>query len=247
MTNQEEKRYLIVNADDFGQSRGISRGIIEAHERGIVTSASLMVRWPGAEEAAAYGRNHPSFSLGLHFDFGEWRCCDGSWIKMYEVVSVEDTSAVAKEASSQLNAFRSLVGKDPTHLDSHQHVHRRGPLSSVFTELAERLGVPLRSHTLEVRHCGGFYGQTEDGQPLPDSISVEALIGMLAELPPGFTELSCHPGYAEDLDSMYRQERAEETKTLCDPSVRAAIGDMGIELCSFQHAVLAHTTGRLLK
>ncbi len=243
MTNREEKRYLIVNADDFGQSRGINRGIIEAHERGIVTSASLMVRWPGAAEAAAYSRNHSSLSLGLHFDFGEWRCCNGSWIKVYEVVSVEDTSAVAREASRQLAAFRSLVGKDPTHLDSHQHVHRRGPLSSVFTDLVERLGVPLRNHSPEVRYCEGFYGQTEDGQSLPDSISVEALIKMLAELPPGFTELGCHPGYAEDLDTMYRRERAEETKTLCDPKLRAGIAHMGIELCSFQHAVLAHTTG----
>jgi chitin disaccharide deacetylase len=242
VTNREEKRYLIVNADDFGQSRGINRGIIEAHERGIVTSASLMVRWPGAEEAAAYGRNHPSLSLGLHFDFGEWRCSNGSWIKVYEVVSVEDTSAVAREASRQFAAFRSLVGKDPTHLDSHQHVHRRGPLSSIFTDLAERLEVPLRSHSPEVRYCGGFYGQTEDGHPLPDSIGLEALIKMLAEFPPGFTELGCHPGYAEDLDTMYRQERTEETKTLCDPTLRAAIADMGIELCSFRHVVLPHAT-----
>ena len=46
----------IVNADDFGQSPGITRGVIAAHERGIVTSASLMVRWPSANEAAAYAR-----------------------------------------------------------------------------------------------------------------------------------------------------------------------------------------------
>ena len=45
-------RHLIVNADDFGYSRGVNRGIIEAHERGIVTSASLMVKQPASEEAA---------------------------------------------------------------------------------------------------------------------------------------------------------------------------------------------------
>ena len=49
-------RRLIVNADDFGQSPGVNRGIIEAHQHGIVTSASLMVSWPAAAEAAAYGR-----------------------------------------------------------------------------------------------------------------------------------------------------------------------------------------------
>src|SRR5262249_22921163 len=61
-------RYLIVNADDFGRSAGVNRGIIQAHEQGIVTSASLMVHWPAAREAAEYGRGRPGLSLGLHFD-----------------------------------------------------------------------------------------------------------------------------------------------------------------------------------
>src|SRR6266849_6414300 len=164
MTNQEEKRYLIVNADDFGQSCGVNRGIIEAHERGIVTSVSLMVRWPAAAEAAAYAREHPSLSLGLHFDFGEWRCRNGSWIKLYEVVSEENIAAVAKEASRQLAAFRRLIGEDPTHLDSHQHVHRRESLSSVFIEIAEGLGVPLRCCSRQLRYHGDFYGQTQNGE-----------------------------------------------------------------------------------
>ena len=56
---------LIVNADDFGQSPGVNRGIIEAHEHGIVTSASLMVRWPAAASAAAYAREHARLGLGL--------------------------------------------------------------------------------------------------------------------------------------------------------------------------------------
>lgn len=56
MSTSAQSRFLIVNADDFGQSPGVNRGIIEAHEHGIVTSASLMVRWPAATEAAAYGR-----------------------------------------------------------------------------------------------------------------------------------------------------------------------------------------------
>jgi predicted glycoside hydrolase/deacetylase ChbG (UPF0249 family) len=64
-------RYLIVNADDFGQSDGINQGVVKAYERGIVTSASLMVRWPTASAAAVYARAHPDLSLGLHIDLGE--------------------------------------------------------------------------------------------------------------------------------------------------------------------------------
>src|SRR5258708_3414128 len=111
-------RTLIVNADDFGQSRGVNRGIIEAHERGIVTSASLMVRWPAAAEATASARNHPRLSLGLHLDFGEWACRDGTWVPLYCVVDESDATAVAAEVARQLDAFRTLVGRTPSHLDS---------------------------------------------------------------------------------------------------------------------------------
>ena len=65
-------RVLVVNADDYGRTEGVNRGIIEAHERGIVTSASLMVRWPAAREAAAYVRGGWRLGLGLHVDLGEW-------------------------------------------------------------------------------------------------------------------------------------------------------------------------------
>src|SRR5713101_9724313 len=121
------KRYLIVNADDFGQSPGVNRGIIEAHERGIVTSASLMVRWPAAADAAAYAQERPELSVGLHLDLAEWAYRDGEWARLYEVVQGDDADAVAKEVERQAEAFRRLMGKNPTHIDSHQHAHRQEP------------------------------------------------------------------------------------------------------------------------
>jgi predicted glycoside hydrolase/deacetylase ChbG (UPF0249 family) len=227
------KRCLIVNADDFGQSHSVNRGVIEAHERGIVTSASLMVRWPAAVEAAAYSRQHPRLSLGLHVDLGEWAYRGERWVSMYQVVSVNDATAVAEEVSRQSTMFRRLVGKDPTHLDSHQHVHLREPLRTVLTAVACELGVPLRHCSVGIHYRGDFYGQTPDGRPTPDAISVGALIKLLETLPPGCTELGCHPGAGNGLDTMYCRERAEEVKVLCDPQVRAVIVAKGIELSSF--------------
>ena len=226
-------RYLIVNADDFGQSPGVNRGIIASHENGIVTSASLMVRWPAAAEAAAYGRAHPGLGLGLHLDLGEWAYRDGEWTQLYEVVAEGDEAALKDEVTRQLDSFRRLVGRDPTHLDSHQHAHRDEPLQSIMLGVADRLGVPLRSCTAEVRYCGDFYGQTGKGVFLPENISVEELVRTLQALPPGFTELGCHPGLDGDVDAMYRWERAEEVKVLCDPRVREVLAAEGIELCSF--------------
>src|SRR5260370_39846450 len=117
MGAQKLQRRLIVNADDFGQSDGVNRGIIEAHEAGIVRSASLMVRWPVAAQAAAYGRKHPALSLGLHFDFGEWICRRRRWNNVYEVVPDEDVGAVGLEAERQLARFRRLAARHPAALD----------------------------------------------------------------------------------------------------------------------------------
>ena len=61
-------RKLIVNADDFGASAGVNRGVVEAHVRGVVTSTSLMVKGAGATGAAALARLHPRLGVGLHWD-----------------------------------------------------------------------------------------------------------------------------------------------------------------------------------
>src|SRR5207253_418881 len=154
------------------------------------TSASLMVRWPAAEDAAAYGREHPELSIGLHLDLCEWIYGEDAWSPLYEVVTIDDREAVADEVARQLEMFRRLMGREPTHLDSHQHVHRSEPVHSIMME------------TLKL-------------------------------LPEGITELGCHPGLADDLNSMYSTERMKEIEVLCDPRIRATIEDERIELCSF--------------
>src|ERR1041384_5283397 len=121
-------KYLIVNADDFGLSDGVNRGIIEAFERGIVTSASLMVRQPAAAAAATDAASHPKLSVGLHLDLGEWVFQNGEWVILYSVVATDDPKAVGAETSHQLSQFRRLMGRNPTPLDSHQHVHRKEPV-----------------------------------------------------------------------------------------------------------------------
>ena len=226
-------RRLIVNADDFGQSDGINRGIIEAHERGIVTSASLMVRWPAAAAAAAWALEHPACSVGLHLDLGEYRFHDGGWEPVYTVVETDDPRAVQEEIARQFDRFHDLMGKAPTHIDSHQHVHLREPARALILERARSLGVPLRSCSTRLQYCGQFYGQDADGIPLPDHIGTPALVSVIRGLPAGVTELGCHPGYDVGSTSMYGVEREREVAALCDPAVRAALVECAITLCSF--------------
>jgi predicted glycoside hydrolase/deacetylase ChbG (UPF0249 family) len=59
------------------------------------------------------------------------------------------------------------------------------------------------------------------------------LMDMLRRLPAGVTEVACHPGFADDLVTMYRAERQVELDTLCDPGVRRVLCDEGIDLIGF--------------
>lgn len=226
-------RFLIVNADDFGQSPAINEGIIEAHQHGIVTSASLMVRWDAAAAAAAYAQQHPTLSLGLHVDLGEWTYRNGEWMPLYEVTRPDDGSAVKAEIERQLGQFRALVGREPTHIDSHQHVHRSEPAHSILMQRSKELQLPLRGYDPRINYVGGFYGQTGNGTPLPDAIGVEALTRILRTLPTGVSELGCHPGKGGDTNSMYRDERGQELDVLCDPRIREAIAAEKIHLISY--------------
>jgi predicted glycoside hydrolase/deacetylase ChbG (UPF0249 family) len=226
-------RYLIVNADDFGLSRGVNRGIMQAHALGIVTSASLMVYGSAASEAAAYSRRHRTFSTGLHLDLGEWIYDKGDWHPIYQRAALNDPKAVEKEVSRQLAMFRQLLHKNPTHLDSHQHVHQHAALLNVLVSLSRRLGVPLRHHNLRINYCGAFYGQTGEGGPRRHILSRLGLRKILKALPIGLSELCCHPGLDNDVKSVYRTERTKEVKVLCDPRVRETLIAEAITLCFY--------------
>ncbi len=228
-----DRRYLVVNADDFGLSAGVNRGIIEAHEHGIVTSASLMVNCAAAAEAAAYGKARPQLGIGLHVDLGEWSFRDGEWFCLYEVVDAENSAAVWNEVKRQIAVFRRLMGREPTHLDSHQHFHREEPVRTALIDAGQDMGIPVRHFVPDIRHCGEFYGQDGQGRSLPDAIGIDSLLRILSKLPAGTTELCCHPGYADDLDSMYSVQRSQEVKTLCDPRIRGALETERIELMAF--------------
>ena len=225
---------LIVNADDFGQSEGINKGIIRAHEQGIVTSASLMVRYPAAIHAAMYAQNNCALGVGLHIDLGEWMYNNDNWNPLYEVVSMDDMQAVTNEINNQLESFFRIMGRKPTHIDSHQHVHQRENIRPILIEIGHRLNVNIRGCSLQVKYCGDFYGQDKDGSPFHDAISIDGLIQTIAKLSDGVTELACHPALDDDIETMYRIERGIELNTLCAISIKETISKSSIQLCSFE-------------
>jgi chitin disaccharide deacetylase len=207
-------RRLIVNADDFGLTSGVNRAVAEAHDHGVLTSASLMVLEPGALEAARIAAARPGLSVGLHATAP----AGGDW-------------AVALD--HQLARFRELTGRDPTHLDSHHNAHRDDSALPHFVGAARGLGIPLREHS-PARYFSNFYGSW-GGESHPEQVSVESLVRMLGdEVRDGCTEIATHPGYVDgELDSSYSAERELELRTLCDPRVRQAVEARSIELIGF--------------
>jgi chitin disaccharide deacetylase len=226
-------RRVIVNADDFGRSKAINAGVIKGHLEGIVTSASLMVRHPAAAEAVDAARETPALGVGLHLDLCEWEPVGHEWRPIYSVVDTDDGAAVAAEVERQLALFKTLVGAEPTHLDSHQHVHREEPVRSVAVEAARTLGIPLRERGA-VRYCGAFYGQERRGRPFHEAITPAALASLIRQLEPGVTEIACHPATTADAFTSYSVERPLELEALCHPAVREAVADADVELCSFR-------------
>ena len=231
-------RRLVVNADDFGRSPGINRGIMHAHRNGIVTSASLMVRWPAAADAVRFSRVAPELGVGLHLDLAEWVHDGVEWRAGYQVVRDEDPEAVTEETWRQVERFDELVGALPSHIDSHQHVHRSDPAHAAVALVCRELGVPLRMEDPAITHCGAFHGQSGTGEPLHAGISTAALVDLVEAVTEGVTELLCHPGLGDESGSVYGAERDLEVAALCDPAVRAAVETAGIELITFRDVAL---------
>jgi predicted glycoside hydrolase/deacetylase ChbG (UPF0249 family) len=222
------RRYLIINADDFGTSHGVNQGIVEVYRAGVLTSASLMVTRPAAEPAVELAAELPRLSVGLHTDLtGE----DGP-----PRVDIGDPDAVAAELDRQVDRFHQLTGRGPSHLDAHHNLHRRPSLTPVFAAAAAELDVPLRENS-PVRYFPDFYAQW-DGVTHPEQVTPENLRRMLTEeIGPGITELACHPGrYDPEFHSSYHRERELELATLADPTLVEFLADHDIILIDYHRA-----------
>lgn len=246
-------RAIIVNADDFGLTRGTSLGIMWAFREGIVTSTSMMVT--GSD--FAYSVKLAKFAripVGLHLCLSYGRPVsaasdirslvdDNGSFKKIEVLRAEKVNPrhIEKEWRAQLAALKA-AGINPDHLDSHHYVHEYlgETVLDITAKIALEMQVPVRCTTDDARRfltkkgikttesfCGGFYG---------DNLNPASLIKLLSKHKKGCMELMCHPGQNDgliDMVSSYSQNRAEEMKTLLAPEVRAFISKRGIKLISF--------------
>lgn len=149
---------LIVNADDFGWSRSVNRGIVECHERGIVTRASVLATGAAFEDAAALALATPTLGMGVHLSFyrgatvleparvpslvgGDGRLL-GSWKTIVRrlIAGTFDLGELEAELRAQIARVRA-AGLEPTHLDSEKHLHEWPSVFDLVCRLADETGI----------------------------------------------------------------------------------------------------------
>jgi predicted glycoside hydrolase/deacetylase ChbG (UPF0249 family) len=242
-------RRLIVNADDWGLTRGVSEGILAAHRHGIVSSTTVLATAALDRELVARLRDsglglglHVNLTLGVPLTRGRSLVDgDGRFVRDARRAAARATAAdVRAEVEAQVQRFESTLKRRPTHLDTHHHVGLHPPVREIVLDVARALGVPVRSQDATARaRARAARLRTPDhffGESGPDAYwSVDRTIRHLRELPAGVSEFMCHPGWfdADLAYSRYGRQREVELIGLGTPSARAAAAALGITVCTF--------------
>lgn len=217
---------LIVNADDFGYSKGINYGIIESHKNGIVNSTTMMMNMPGVTHAVNLAKENPNLKVGIHLvltcgkplllDVPSLVDQNGNFKKNRNDsnISLED---LEREWTAQVEKFLE-TGLTLTHFDSHHHVHAVPKFLPVVQKLSKKYNVSARrasEHAIEGVppfsdvFLHDFYG---------DGATFDYFEKILPRVRDGQTvEVMCHPGYLDhDVlnNSTYAKERVTEVDIL---------------------------------
>jgi len=236
-----------VTADDVGLHPGMTEGAIRAHRHGIVTACSLVASGAAFHDAIDRLRDVPSLEVGVHLTLVEERSLTGmtfprSYISFVAVR--KDFAAIERELRAQIERVLA-TGLPVTHLNGHQHLHMWPRIFTITTRLAAEYGI---GYVRRVHDRGGRGGigrrvsiaalnrlaperenQNTIGVMEAGHLNADRIIELLPFVS-GTTELVTHPGVAVDAYQHWNYAWDAETSALCDPRVRAAVDDRGIEL-----------------
>jgi predicted glycoside hydrolase/deacetylase ChbG (UPF0249 family) len=234
---------LVVNADDFGRSSPINQGIIEAHQKGIVTSASLMTDREGFEEAVRLAKAHPRLGIGLHLDLDSFFEVEHG---VGRLVAYKEPSppleAIARETERQIQKAQA-TGIPIQHVDGHHHAHLRPELFATVAALTAKYKIKV------IRYFSGFYEGLYPGistewvkdlvprfgltcvdtffagwEPVVSSLPGYRYLDL--SVPFETAELMVHPGKGEPW-------RERELEHCCSPHIRADLKKRQVELVPF--------------
>ncbi len=218
-------KLLVVNADDFGFTHDVNAGIIEAHERGILTSTTLMAFGPAFEDAVALARRNPALDVGCHLTLVQGPGLPdtvGQLVRALAARRIRPYELCREQVVRILDA-----GIQPSHLDTHKHTHLLPPVLAAVARLSQEFRIPWirrpfdlplagASVPLSVRASSRALGflrrrfqaflasrgcRSTDhfaGFQLTGRYRTAQLAALIHALPDGITEFMCHPGRCGD-------------------------------------------------
>jgi predicted glycoside hydrolase/deacetylase ChbG (UPF0249 family) len=236
-------RKLIVNADDFGFTRDVNQGIVEAHRDGILTSTTLMASGAAFDDAVRLAKDNPTLDIGCHLVLVGEPPFPATVVKLMQAVAL-GRIRIYDEFAAQVRRILD-AGLNPTHLDTHKHTHLLPPVLDAVARIAEEFGIPWVRHTLVMprrfervlreHHCRStdhFAGFRITGK-----YDAQALAALIRALPEGSTEFMCHPGRCgpelRAAGTRLKESRERELLALTSPEVRAALAEAGVQLATF--------------
>lgn len=215
------KKMLIVNADDFGLSPSVNYGIIECFSYGILTSTTLMINQKFTKHAIRLSKLYPKISIGLHITLDKGYSLSGVSSLTNERGELQNSQYLLKngkeedfyrEIELQLEKFIELVGKRPTHLDTHHHIHLRNETAlNAVKRIAEKYSLKYRTQEILMEE---FYSNNANKAFLLSKLESEK-----REL----TEIMCHPGFYDlylSKISTYNLKRVDELEILLEEEIK---------------------------
>lgn len=246
---------LIINADDCNLTEGVTRGILEAHDRGVVTSTTILMNLPLENETVRRLKKHRRLGLGLHLNVtlaapvspvSRVRSLvkDGRFRRPADYAKrAPSLLELIREYEAQIELFRKHFGTKPDHLDTHHHLHDREPFFQAVATAAKRWKLPMRRSQVFQRE--GYEKKTQSLRTTDYLFgNLEAkfiwekvpFLGLAETLPEGTNEIGCHPGYCDaELRgiSSFREAREKELKLFSESRLRKVLSGLGIELARF--------------
>lgn len=219
---------LVVNADDFGFTPDVNRGIVQAHREGILTATTLMAPGAAFDDAVRLAKEVPSLDIGCHLVLVGEVGYPSTVAKLIRAVYLKQID-VYRELSTQVRKIVS-AGIRPTHLDTHKHTHLLPPILEAVARVSEEFQIPWvrRPFDLPLTPAGVSIGKRAvshafktvrgrfhrvlashgclstdhfAGFQITGNYNAESLARLIRELPEGSTEFMCHPGvYGAELE-----------------------------------------------
>ncbi len=218
-------KQLVVNADDFGFTRDVNRGIVEAHRNGILTATTLMAPGGAFDDAVRLAKENPTLDVGCHLVLVGSPGFAPSVAKLLQNVLLKRVD-IYGELAVQVRRICG-AGIVPTHLDTHKHTHLIPQVLDAVARISEEFKIPWVRRPFDFPMQAGGIGwkkrfvsrsfgivrgrmqrvlakhgcKSTDhfaGFKITGKYDASDLVALIRALPEGSTEFMCHPGLCTD-------------------------------------------------